>query len=348
MTTAASLGVIEQLDESGHVLRCERIHAWPFRLGRSLDCDFVTADEHVAASHVQLDVDAQGGLVLTAAPSLNGVQVLIDHHSVHVPGGQRRPLAAGQPWRAGLGTYRVRLGTDPLPPETPLAPDVLQSAWQGPGARTINWSAVVRTAAWGAALVLWLLFDKWLDSTSQTRLVDYLKPLIMAAVGLGLWVLMWVMASKVFTRRLLFLSHLRTAMQWGLSAIVVDAALTFLGFMFEAPALSRISLYAGSAFLALMIARHLGLLLPARRRWVGRGMALLYVLGVGGIFMLNQQQFHRYFREPYMATMGPPALRVARPQPVSSLLDAARKLQGPLTDQARQDEDEDDDADSPN
>lgn len=340
MNPRPPLAILEQLGADGQVLRTQTITQWPFVMGRAMECDFITSDEHVAARHLSLNVDTEQRVHLQVGDSVNGVQLLSGHSGVQLSRGQTQVLSPGQPWRMGLGTYRVRLSHDPLAAEVRIPPEVLASAWQGHNSLHINWRLLGTTALWALAMVVWLLVDQWLDGTPQTRWTEYLKLLLKAGASFGLWALLWAMVSKLFVHRLLFVQHLRVALSWSFIAAMLSSLLPLLGFMFDAPVLSKIALYVGSAFIVVMLSRHLGLLLPAFRGWIRKGLALVYVIGVGALLLLNQQQFHRYFREPYMATLAPPALLLARPHPVSQLLGDVRHLQGPLQGQAEEDEDD--------
>jgi hypothetical protein len=78
------------------------------------------------------------------------------------------------------------------------------------------------------------------------------------------------------------------------------------------------------------VAGHIGRLLPGRPRTLGGVMASLFVAGLGlyGIHHYDRQD--RVFPELYVATLAPPALRVAPAVPTARFVDEARALQAVL------------------
>ena len=71
------------------------------------------------------------------------------------------------------------------------------------------------------------------------------------------------------------------------------------------------------------------------------GVAAFYLVAMGLTTWLNLQRLHRPFGELYLATLPPPAVRLAPLQPAQRLLDDARDLRARLDRQAAQDEAED-------
>ena len=76
---------------------------------------------------------------------------------------------------------------------------------------------------------------------------------------------------------------------------------------------SRIAGIAAGAVLWAMVFAHCTLMLPSRRRFLAIGMSVLFVAATGLYLTRNYQTNHRLFTELYVATLAPPALRVASP-----------------------------------
>ena len=103
-------------------------------------------------------------------------------------------------------------------------------------------------------------------------------------------------------------------------------------------AAGRLDGWVSWAVVAVLIQAHLGRILPGHRLALATGVAAFYLVAMGLTTWLNLQRLHRPFGELYLATLPPPAVRLAPLQPAQRLLDDARDLRARLDRQAAQDE----------
>ena len=81
---------------------------------------------------------------------------------------------------------------------------------------------------------------------------------------------------------------------------------------------------------------HASTVWPRARRWLGGAVVSLLVLGLGLQAAGRWEQQH-LFGPPYLASLAPPAFRLASPKPPASLIDSLRPLQAELARQANKD-----------
>jgi hypothetical protein len=326
----APLALIDRLDREGHVLHSTPVYHWPFSIGRALDADLVLDDPHVAARHAELS-EAGGALQLRLGQTLNGAMV----GTRHLQSGEQLSLATAQTWRVGDTRLRVRLASDPLAPEVPLA-------------RHLALSATTPVAGVWRGVLLYLLLvlavtlgQQWLDNDPGTPASTYLSTTLAMVVGISGWAMLWALGSKLFQGRLDYLVHLRLALRYSLTYMVATAVLPSLAFVTGWVIFSRISDAVGLLIMGLLMWAHLSLILPGHRRGLSLSLVSLCAVAVGLNVWLNEQRMGRVFSELYVAALPPPAWRLATTQPTSALIDDARALKHRLEQQAHEDEDED-------
>jgi hypothetical protein len=320
---------LERLDAQGNVQQAWDIAAWPVRLGRGLDQQIAWPDPHLAAHHLTLDVDAQGQLVLQAAQSVNGVQV---NGAAALA---QQVLKPGATWQAGASHWRVRREGEALPAEQPL--HALAS-----GVHALQPTPWRMLSALAVAVFGWELATLWLDQNPGSTWNAYVTPLMGIAAALTVWVLVWGLASKLFTHRYTVWPHLRIVLMYLLATSVIEALSGVLAYAFDAPALAR---WAGPLTIAVgaaMLAHHLRVVLPAQARLVNTAVAAMAVAGMGVVGALNWQRMDRLMPYQHLSTLPPPMLRVASPQPMPVLMEQLRGLEAPLQAAAQRAKEEDD------
>lgn len=320
----APLALIERLDRDGRVLQGTLVYRWPLTIGRSFAADLVLDDPHLAPMHAELDM-ADGALHLKVGETINGAVV----GSRHVHSGQSVALAAAQTWRVGGTRLRVRLASEPLAPEQPLARHLIEST--APPLVPL-WRNVLPLLL---ASLLLMLFEQWLDNDPGTPLNAYLSAILLTlGVTMG-WALFWALGSKLFQGRIDFKAHLRLALLYGLTWTVLEAALPLLAYVTGWPMLSRVSDVACAGVLCALVWAHLSLILPAHRIGLMAGVAALYLGGVGLHVWFNEQRTGQLFSERYATALPPPQWRLAGTQPVSALIEDAKGLKAQLDQQAK-------------
>lgn len=317
-----ALAVIEVLDRDGQVRQSQRVLSWPLRIGRALDNDLSLADPHVAPHHCLLDVDAQG-LALQALHTANGVQV----RGRRVRAGEREPLPDdGAPLELVAGRTRLRLrrAGESLAPELPLAAAATRVRRFGPG------------LAAGGGLVLALAFGTWLDSDPDTFARTLGAAALTAMMGAALWIAMWSLLSKTFTRQTHAGWHLRVFLIASLAWAVVGVVPALIAFALSWPWVADFGFVVGYAVGASALYFHLLGVEPARPALM-RGVAVAaFLVGTGLTLWANHQRSDRLGSDLYLSSLFPPALRVARPVPAERFVDRMAALQAVLDRKARE------------
>jgi hypothetical protein len=255
---------------------------------------------------------ADGALQLKVGETVNGAVV----GARHVHAGQSVSLATAQTWRVGATRLRVRLASEPLAPEQPLARHLIES------------TATPLVPMWRNVLpillvsLMLMLFEQWLDNDPGTPPNAYLSIVLLTLGATLAWALF-------------FKAHLRLALLYGLTWTVLESALPLLAYVTGWPTLSRVSDVACAGVLCALVWAHLSLILPAHRIGLMAGVAALYLGGVGLHVWFNEQRTGQMFSERYATALPPPQWRLAGTQPVSALIDDAKGLKAKLDQQAK-------------
>ena len=310
--------VVELLGRDGRVALVQRVTQWPVRIGRSPACDVVLDDAHVAAEHAELQLAPDGTARLKLLDSRNGGSVA----SKRLAAGDEAALPAGGAFQLAGCSLRLRTSADVLAPEQLL---VVQP--------TRHWALL-------PLLLLSMLFFQWLDrwsaSDPDARWIDYASPLLAPlALVLG-WAGLWSLASQLFQHRFPFATHLRRVLLVIVALQVLEWLLPAVAYAFSWPRLLVLESLAEPVAGAALMAWHARLVWPGARRTLNIGIAALLLLGLG--LQVGKRQEQQYvFGPPYLASLPPPALRVATPQPAESLIESLKPLQAELARQARKD-----------
>jgi hypothetical protein len=308
-----TLALIELLDRDGQPQQRVRVTQWPVRIGRSIECDVVLDDPHVAPHHASL-VHDENGVHVVPAPSMNGVRF----GRSQVVAGSAPALPPNGMLTLGATTLRVRLAGEALPPEVPLATERAQS----------------RRAAWllglGVVAALWAAFQQWLSAAPGASGSELAVVFLAAPVALGLWCGLWALGSKLFQHQFAFWPHLEVALFWPLVALIVNALAGQLAFAFSEPMIAKAGRVAAVMALAMLLWRHLGIVLPRRRREVGIVMLAVVVIGGGLSIAERMRQQQPLVGELYLSTISLPQLRVARAVSADEFVKAAQPLEQSL------------------
>jgi pSer/pThr/pTyr-binding forkhead associated (FHA) protein len=308
---APILAIVEVLDREGRARATLPIRRWPVTVGRAIDCGIVLDDPYVAPRHATL-VERDGGLQLQVGETVNGVRL----KKRHAAAGERIELEAGDVVHIGGTRLRVRRAADPLSPERRWIPEA---------------SARVRTVLLLALISsLWTAGEIWLHDDPGGRLTDYLPALIGGPILVALWAALWSVGSKLVRHRFDFWSHARIALLGviaiGLAALLLPVFAFASGWAWP----SRIGPMAVAGLAWITVGGHLGRLLPGRPRALAGVMASLFVVGVGLHAAHHYESRERIFPELYVATLAPPALRLAPAVSTARFIDEARALRAVL------------------
>jgi len=325
-----TLALIETLDRDGQPRQVLRVSQWPVRIGRAIACDLVLDDPHVAAHHATLEMQGDGLHVVPAA-TLNGVRV---GRAAIAPGSTSLLPATGLLTLGGT-TLRVRQAGEVLAPEQRLL-DLHQYERR----HAVTLLLLIVFAA------LWKGFDLWLTAVPGQPGSVLAWSYLAAPAGLVVWCAAWAIGSMLFQRRFAFWAHLYIALTWLMAGAVVEAVTAQLAFALSMPSLEKLGRVAFVAAVATMMWRHMGLLLPQRRRAFGVAIAGAVAVG-GGLLLIDRSvQQQPLVGDLYLGTISLPALRVARPVPVDGFVKSAAPLEKTLSHWARTGDDGSDEPES--
>lgn len=328
------IALVEAVDRDGSVRQAWRVDAWPVRIGRALDNDVVLSDPFVASHHATLRPGEAGGLEVIAADTLNGVVVGHGRAARRVRASEALrvdPVGGELELHAGRTLLRVRLADAPLAGERLLLPTA------GAGIR------------WPVTLLLLVVvlaatsFQTWLSQDPDVLVRTLAGALIALLAGQFLWAGAWALLSKLFARQSQFGWHLRVAVIALLVLIAGNALAGLLAFVFDWPWATDYLFAFNYAVVACAVYGHLIAVEP-QRRGLMRGVAIAgFVAAVSLAIWFNVQRTGRAGEELYMSHLFPPALRLAKPQPVDRFVEGLGPLQAGLDRDARRKPDGEDD-----
>lgn len=304
---------IEVLSRQRDVVARQRVSGDAFSIGRAYDNDLVLDDPHVAAHHLRLLREADGGWVAEDLDSINGLRV----------DGARRarvPLDGATIVVAGHTGLRLRTSAQAVPAEVPLA---------RPGAP--HWAIALACLAGVFALAM---LELWLGETGEPKLIRYLTPLLTLAVIVAIWVSGWSVLSRVFHGHARFGLHL-LIVATGLLAYSLYEQVAELGaFALSWTALAR-GVYVGAWLLfAAVCYAHLRALGPARLPLKAACVLALAALGIT-MQSLKQSDWRANYGQPEtLQRLEPPSLRIVAAREPGAFFADAERLKASL-DRAR-------------
>jgi hypothetical protein len=320
--TPDRLALIEVLERDGRVRRGFLVTSWPATLGRALDNDLVIDDPHVAAHHCRIVQAEDGALQLEVGATRNGVQVgprtLVEGETAPLPHN-------GESWQIGATRLRVRLPGEPIEPERPL------------GLTTTGAKPWV-TAVGAAALWALVLIEHGIYLDPGSSLTDWLLPLLALPIGAVVWCVLWGIGSRMFQHRFEFWAHFAILVKGLLAIAVLDIVLPLAAFTFSWEWLSRISPAVSVMVAAATLYFHAALVVPVKRLVLAGGIAACVLLAGVIVGTLNWQRSDRLFGEPYLATLPPPAFRLAPGVSVKEFVAESAELRERLDRRAAEDD----------
>jgi len=315
---APAAAVVELLGRDGRAALVQRVTQWPVRIGRSPACDIVLDDGHLAAEHAELHLAPGGGVQLKLLDSRNGGAVA----GKRLHAGEEALLPEGGAFQLAACSLRLRTSADALAPEQLLFVQPVR-----------HWALL-------PLLLLSMLFFQWLDRWTavdpDSRWIDYASPLLGPLAFALAWAGLWSLASQLFQHRFPFTTHLRRALVVIVALQLLEWVLPAIAYAFSWPRLMVIESLATPVAGALLIAWHARLVWPGARRILNGGIAVLLLLGLG-LQVGGRQEQQYVFGPPYLASLPPPALRLASPKPPETLIDSLKPLKAELARQARKD-----------
>ena len=318
MPSAPQAAVVELLGRDGRAALVQRVTHWPVRIGRSPACDIVLDDSHVAAEHAELQLQPDGSVRLMLLDTRNGGSVA----GRRLATGEAAGLPKGGAFQLAGCSLRLRTSADELAPEQTLMVHPVR-----------HWALL-------PLLLLSMVFFQWVDRWSavdpDARWVDYASPLLAPLAFVLGWAGLWSLASQIFQHRFPFTIHLRRALLVIVGLQLLEWLLPALAYALSWPRLMVLESLATPVAAAALVAWHARLVWPGARRTLNGGIAALVLLGLG--LQVGSRQEQQYvFGPPYLASLPPPALRIASPQPAETLIESLKPLKAELAKQARKD-----------
>lgn len=315
---APRAAVVELLGRDGRAVQVQRVAGWPVRIGRSPACDIVLDDAHLAAEHAELRLDPQGAVRLHLLSSRNGGAVA----GKRLAAGSDAALTANGVFQLAGCTLRLRTSVDALAPEQPLVVPQVR-----------HWALL-------PLLLLAMLFFQWVDRWSavdpDSRWIDYASPLLAPLAFVLAWAGLWSLASQLFQHRFPFVAHLRRALVVIVVLQVLDWLLPAVAYAFSWPRLMALEALMTPVGGAVLVAWHARLVWPGAHRVLNGGITALLLLGLG-LQVAGRQEQQYTFGPPYLASLPPPALRIAPTRPPQDLIESLKPLKAELARQARKD-----------
>ena len=306
-----TLALLEAFDRHGALLARTPVTRWPVTVGRSLECDLVLDDPHVAPAHLRIDrqADAPRTVSVEVQHTLNGALLHRKHHG----GGQCFDWPDGAPLEIGRTRIALRLADAPIASELALP--------------RFPWRTLATTVALLALMVAAGLGSDWLKADDASK---YLKALPGTLLSLGLvvggWAGLWAIANKVFDGHLQFWRHVRIACILYLGTEAVNLAASLVAFAFSWEFFSRFDFVFIILALAAGIYAHLAAVLPRRRTGLAWTVGTVLALGIPAWLGAQWLNHARLSSELYMSGLFPPSLRVAPAVPVPQFVQEAGVL----------------------
>jgi hypothetical protein len=182
---------VEELDRAGKVERRHRIEGSDVRIGRSYDNAVILDDARVAASHLQVRIDADDHIAVTAC-NLDHPFELAGNRYTHRIIDQDAIIVAGE--------TRLRFRTPAYQVATVAQPD--RYDWRRPLERP-----AVSAGLFGLALLA-TATQGWLQETGVRTALGAAMPIFTAAVAMLVWAGFWSLASRLLVKHHHFQQHL--------------------------------------------------------------------------------------------------------------------------------------------
>jgi hypothetical protein len=287
---------IETLDRRGHIASRTRIDQLPATIGRGYGCNVIVDDAYCAPTHVSVELDAQGEIIVRDAGTQNGLSAA--------------GFAAGK--AAKISVLPVRGSTDfvigktrmrVVPADAPIAPERTLTV-----ERSVNTNVVV-----GAVALLLALsgFESWFGMINEVKPVTIITALLALLGVLFIWAGGWAFITRLIQGAPKLGTHVLIAtvglIALQIGSLIVDA----LGFSFNLSALVRWRMLLGTFMGALLLAAHVYVVNGALSRWTMGilGLVTAGVLAMG--FLNNYQSYKTISPGGFMSNVFPPSWQLS-------------------------------------
>ncbi|MGH8660694.1 MAG: FHA domain-containing protein [Burkholderiales bacterium] len=302
------LAFVEVLGRHGDVVARHPVYRWPVRAGRGYDVEIILDDKFIAPRHIQIEPAADGRFTVTDLDSVNGISL---------PPSARR-LASGEVGpedivRLGQTQIRVRAPTYAVQPEVRLR-------------ATAMYRRPLSFAIMGAVLLGLVALNAWIQAVQVDEKLFMVFPIVGMCIGVGIWVSLWSLVSRMVGGRANFAAHGFVACAGITALALADTLVEYSSFGLDLRWLGYVGTAAAAAIFAYMMYRHLRLNSRAPRRRLGIIAAVVSVAAFGAAAGLEMAgESGREGMQRYDSTLKPPAfLWVPGITPDAFLAEAAR------------------------
>lgn len=260
-------------------------------IGRGYENDVIVDDPYVAARHLRVVRDEAGQLVAEDLGSVNGT--FLDGSTSRM---SRLVIDGGRPIRIGQTLLRVRAHDYSVEPER-VAPAERHAL------------PIVLAVAVAAALFGLIALRVWLAQTGESRLSNYVTPMLTVCGIMVIWVGIWALVSRIFAGRSHFARNLLIALSGFLASLIYNEIARYASFALTWPAPSTYEYAAAWLILAAVFFLHLRQI-SATRLWLKGGVvAALLVVAIGIQSLQRSEAFSDSGRQNTARLLLPPAFR---------------------------------------
>lgn len=311
-------------------------------VGRSMACDVVVADPHVAAEHFTVSLDEHGALIVRDLGTVNGTRVdkAASATSAASPAAEHtvrdeqvHTIVAGRTRFTLRGQAAQVAAEVPLDAHAALAP----SHDLGVAGRPVHEPPAL-LAALGRARRLWTMvalvsalavFAQWLETSWQREaLMQVVGGTLGVLTAAGFWLALWALVGRVVAGRP------RWAVQAGVLAAITlvfvlgREAVDLVSFATSGVLPSIVDRVWGTLGFVVLLYAHLRVSTHLRARHVLPWAAVLpaAVLGLT-LWQTYGSASGREWRQTDGAALYPPAWRIVRPADTAALIADARDLE---------------------
>jgi hypothetical protein len=290
---------IETLDRRGHIVSRTRIDHIPATIGRGYHCNIIVDDAYCAATHVNIELDAQGELLMRDAGTQNGISTAGSSVGKATATAKVSVLPVRGVTDFVIGKTRLRA----VPADAPIAPE---------RTLTLERSVPIGVVAGAVTLLLALTgFESWFSMINEVKPVTIITALLALLGVLFIWAGGWAFITRLMQGAPKLGIHVLIATV-GLIALQIGSLIVdTLGFSFNLSALVRWRLLLGALLGALLLGAHVYVVNGALSRWTMSiiGLVTAGVLAMG--FLNNYQSYKTISPGGFMSNIFPPSWQLS-------------------------------------
>lgn len=312
----------------GKVLSQHRLNAQPgvrswLTMGRSLSCDVVLNDVHVAARHAEIAFDEIGQLLVTDLGSINGTRLnqAAIHQSTEI-------TQSSQTINIGRTQLELLAEGEAVAAEVPLPEAAHQSEFEHIPQWIKRFNSRILLAITSILMLVYGGFNFWSSRVSHRELwVNIAGSLLSGFLAVLIWVGLWALISRVASGKPRWVLHACIALSVALVFLCFEELIDLLGFAASTIVPSQVMWWWFAVFGSLLLFMHLRAathLKPVRVLSLAVFLpALFLALAYWQAYGTNSG---REARQTDPVVLLPPALRIIKPDSPSRLFDEAKTM----------------------